>query len=240
MLEFSRIETLGGVKRTVYNQYDSLVLPLTAWLREKGVRLITDCKVVDLDHATDDDLFTVTAIHCLRHGKAEVLAVNEGDLVFVQNASMIDASSLGSMARAPTRPTKADSGGRSLWEKLARDRPAFGIHPAFNSCMAQSCWGSFTVTLENPGFFEMMTRFSGNEPGTGGLVTFTVEYSIRAAQIAVYQLLDIDREVPRITPHDKSWHTQFEALVKAFAWGFAGGKRRGCKPLRGASPAGRP
>ena len=27
MLEFSRIETLAGVKRTIYNQYDSLVLP---------------------------------------------------------------------------------------------------------------------------------------------------------------------------------------------------------------------
>ena len=32
MLEFSRIETLAGVKRTIYNQYDSLVLPLQAWL----------------------------------------------------------------------------------------------------------------------------------------------------------------------------------------------------------------
>jgi oleate hydratase len=30
MLEFSRIETLAGVKRTIYNQYDSLVLPLQA------------------------------------------------------------------------------------------------------------------------------------------------------------------------------------------------------------------
>jgi len=48
-------------------------------------------------------------------------------------------------------------------------------------------------------------------------VVFTVEYSIRAAQIAVYQLMGIDREVPPITPHDKSLHTQFEALVKAFA-----------------------
>src|SRR6202167_586337 len=32
MLEFSRIETLAGVKRTKYNQYDSLVRPLLTWL----------------------------------------------------------------------------------------------------------------------------------------------------------------------------------------------------------------
>lgn len=44
MLEFSRIETLAGVKRTVFNQYDSLVLPLQAWLEARGVHLVADCK----------------------------------------------------------------------------------------------------------------------------------------------------------------------------------------------------
>ena len=47
-------------------------------------------------------------------------------------------------------------------------------------------------------------------------VVFTVEYSVRAAQTAVYELLGVEREVPPITPHDKSLRTQFEALIKAF------------------------
>jgi oleate hydratase len=47
-------------------------------------------------------------------------------------------------------------------------------------------------------------------------VVFTVEYSVRAAQIAVYELLDIDRKIPPVTPHSKSLQVQFEALVKAF------------------------
>ena len=335
MLEFSRIETLAGVKRTVFNQYDSLVLPLQAWLKSKGVRLITDCKVTDLDHKTEGGKFSVTGIHCLRHGKSELLAVNEGDLVFMQNGSMTDASSLGSMTKAPAMLTKVDSGGWTLWEKLAQGRPEFGNPAAFNSCVAQSCWESFTVTLKTPAFFDSMNQFSGNEAGTGGLVTFkdsnwlmsivlanqphfsnqppdvqvfwgyalfpdrvgnfiakpmaecngaeilqelcghlrfdletvatancipcrmpyitsmfmprlladrplpvprgstnfafisqfveiaddvvfTVEYSVRAAQMAVYQLMGIDRQVPAITPHDKSLRTQFEALIKAF------------------------
>ena len=335
MLEFSRIETLAGVKRTIYNQYDSLVLPLQAWLQQQGVRLLTDCKVTEVAHTTEDGEFAVTALHCLREGRSEVIAVASGDLVFLQNASMIDASSLGSMTTAPPRLTKVDSGGWTLWEKLAQSRPEFGNPAAFNSCIAQSCWESFTVTLKDPAFFELMNRFSGNEPGTGGLVTFkdsnwlmsivlahqphfanqpagvqvfwgysllpdrvgnfvakpmadcngaeilaeicghlrfdldtvasancipcrmpyitsmfmprlrgdrplpvprhsrnfafisqfveiaddvvfTVEYSVRAAQMAVYQLLDIDRKVPAVTPHDKSIRTQFEALIKAF------------------------
>jgi oleate hydratase len=48
-------------------------------------------------------------------------------------------------------------------------------------------------------------------------VVFTVEYSVRAAQMAVYELLGIDRKIPPpVTPHDKSLQTQFEALIKAF------------------------
>jgi oleate hydratase len=47
-------------------------------------------------------------------------------------------------------------------------------------------------------------------------VVFTVEYSVRAAQMAVYELLAIDRKVPPVTPHDKSLRVQIEALIKAF------------------------
>jgi oleate hydratase len=47
-------------------------------------------------------------------------------------------------------------------------------------------------------------------------VVFTVEYSVRAAQTAVYQLLKLTRPVTPITPHDESLHVRFEALLKAF------------------------
>ena len=335
MLEFSRIETLAGVKRTIYNQYDSLVRPLQTWLQAQGVRLIPDCKVTDLDHKAEDGKFMVTGIHCLRQGKNELIDVERGDFVFLQNGSMTDSSSLGSMTSPPQKLTKVDSGGWLLWEKLAQGRPEFGNPAAFNSCIAQSCWESFTVTLKRPAFFDKMNHFSGNEPGTGGLVTFkdsnwlmsivlahqphfpnqpddvqvfwgyslfpdrvgnfvpkamadcngaeillelcghlrfdldtvesancipcrmpyitsmfmprllsdrplpvplgsknlafisqfveipddvvfTVEYSVRAAQMAVYELLNIGRQIPSITPHDKSLRVQFEALIKAF------------------------
>jgi oleate hydratase len=243
---------------------------------------------------------------------------------------------MGSMTSAPDKRTKAESGGWLLWEKLAQGRPAFGNPGAFNTCIAQSCWESFTATLKSPQFFDTMTAFSGNEPGTGGLVTFkdsnwlmsivlahqphfvnqpadvqvfwgyalfpdrvgtfvpkpmsdctgaeillelcghlrldvdllgavtcipcrmpyitsmfmprqrsdrllpvprgsknlafisqfveipddvvfTVEYSVRAAHTAVYQLLGIERAIPPVTPHNHSLRVQCEALIKAFA-----------------------
>jgi oleate hydratase len=33
---------------------------------------------------------------------------------------------------------------------------------------------------------------------------FTVEYSVRAAQTAVYQMLGVDRAIPPVSRHDKS------------------------------------
>jgi hypothetical protein len=43
-----------------------------------------------------------------------------------------------------------------------------------------------------------------------------VEYSVRAAQMAVDELLGVRRKVPPVTRHDKSIRVKFEAFVKAF------------------------
>ncbi len=48
-------------------------------------------------------------------------------------------------------------------------------------------------------------------------VVFTVEYSVRGAQMAVYQVLHIDKEIPPILHRDKSVKVNFDAVVKAFA-----------------------
>jgi oleate hydratase len=49
MKEFTRIETLAGIKRTVFNQYDSLMRPLQSWLEKPGVRLLNSCVVTALE-----------------------------------------------------------------------------------------------------------------------------------------------------------------------------------------------
>ena len=335
--EFSRIETLAGVKRTALNQYDSLVRPLEAWLAGHGVRFETGSVVTDIELKTVVGKITATGLTYQRGGKIITVPVSALDLVVFQNASMTDASTVGSMTKAPIPLTKHDSGGWLLWEKLAVGRPEFGNPAVFNSSIAQAYWASFTVTLKDPAFFDQMEVFSRNKAGTGGLVTFkdsswmmsvvlahqphfanqpegiqvfwgyalhpdrvgdfvakpmsactgeeilqelcghlsfdfagtfatancipcrmpyitsmfmpraktdrplpvpknshnfafvsqfveipedvvfTVEYSVRAAQTAVYNLLKIDRPVPPVLHHDKSIRLQFDAIMKAFA-----------------------
>ena len=43
IFEFSRIETLEGVTRTPYNQYESVILPLKAYLDNFGVDFSIKC-----------------------------------------------------------------------------------------------------------------------------------------------------------------------------------------------------
>lgn len=335
MMEFSRIETLAGVKRTIYNQFDSLVRPLLNWLDKQGVTFVANCTVVDFGLKTEHGKIIVNAIHCDRDGNRETIAIADDDLVFFQNGSMTDASSFGSMTKAPEQLTKKDSGGWELWEKLAQSHPEFGNPSAFNSSIPESFWESFTVTLKDTTFFDRMESFSGNRAGTGGLVTFkdsnwlmsivlahqphfinqpadvqvfwgyalhpdrignfvakpmsecngkdilqelcghlnfdldtvasancipcrmpyitsmfmprsqtdrplpvpknsgnlafisqfveipedvvfTVEYSVRVAQMAVYELLNINREIPPILHHDRSLKVNLDAVIKAF------------------------
>lgn len=336
MKEFARIETLGGVKRTVYNQYDSLVRPLISWLVAQGVEIQTGCTVTGIEVQSGAEKLTVTGLTLSKEGRDSTVPVSAIDLVFFQNGSMTDASSLGTMTAAPAQVTKAESGGWALWEKLSHDWPDFGKPAVFNSSIAESYWASFTVTLKDTVFFDRMQALSGNVAGTGGLVTFkdsnwlmsvvlahqphfanqpanvqvfwgyalhpdrignfvakpmsnctgseilrelsghlnfdldttfsmancipcrmpyitsmfmprspgdrplpvpktshnlalvsqfveipedvvfTVEYSVRAAQIAVYQLLAIDKKIPPILHHDKSIKVNFDAVIKAF------------------------
>ena len=174
MNEFPRIETLSGVKRTAYNQFDSIVAPLMKWLDGKGVRFVGDTRVTDMEFARDADggKERVSALTLERGGKPSRLALAKDDLVFFQNGSMTDASSLGTMTAPPPRLTKADSRGWALWEKIAAGRPEFGNPAVFNSSVPESFWESFTVTCRTPQFFDAMETFTGNAAGTGGLVTF--------------------------------------------------------------------
>ena len=144
--------------RTVYNQYDSIVRPVAAWLEAQGVRFVSGTRVTDVQLADEGGKVRVTALSLKKSGgETETVSVAGDDLVFFQNGSMTDASSLGSMTAAPPHRTKADSDGWTLWEK-ARRRPAGVRQPRrvqFDA-LPESCWESFTVTCRTPAFFDKM------------------------------------------------------------------------------------
>ena len=170
--EFPRIQTLAGVRRTPYNQFDSIVRPLVQWLEARGVRLETGARVLDLDFRYGPGGKTVETVHYAKDGAHHRIAVDDQDLVFITNGSMTAASSLGSMT-SPAKLDTSDRGGSwALWETLAAKNADFGHPEVFTRSIDESKWLSFTVTLSEPTFFKLMEAFTGNAAGTGGLVTF--------------------------------------------------------------------
>src|ERR1700745_3672599 len=60
----SGFNTLSGIMRTVYNQYDSMVRPLQKWLVERGVRFDFSKRVTNLGFCHDAQGYIVDRIIC--------------------------------------------------------------------------------------------------------------------------------------------------------------------------------
>jgi oleate hydratase len=170
--ELPRINDLSGVRRTPYNQYDSMLLPITVWLKSQGVVFEMGTRVIDLEIKEEGKERTVTGIRFVKNENENKISITEEDLVFVTIGSLTAGTDLGSMNTAPKINDKHVGGTWSLWERIAEGRPEFGRPHVFDDRVEESMWESFTVTLKDPTMIKRIVEYSGNEPGEGALMTF--------------------------------------------------------------------
>jgi len=165
---------LGGILRTKYNQYHTVVVPLQRYLQERGVHFDMGTQVIDIDFDFSADKKTATVVHTVnKNGNKEEIALGENDYVFVTNGSITDSTANGSWTTAPVLKDKSTSGAWMLWEKIAKKDKAFGNPGVFSDNIDLQKWYSYTATLKDDTFHDYMEDFSGNLNGTGGLVTMT-------------------------------------------------------------------
>lgn len=171
MFEFSRIQTLEGVTRTRYNQYESVILPLKAYLDKFDVDFGLKCVVTDLDFDENEEI-TVTAIHYTQDGITDnMIQLHEGDLCIVTNGCMTDNATLGDLhTAAPLIADKPMSG--ELWAKIAAKKEGLGNPAPFFGRPEETNWESFTVTMQGNKLLKMIEKYSRNVPGSGALMTF--------------------------------------------------------------------
>jgi len=170
--EFPRIHTLGGVRRTRYNQYDTVVRPMRQWLEDRGVTFVHETKVVDAQFASSSNGHRVTQLDAVCNGQARPIPIDADDVVLFTIGSMTaDATYGGDTWPAPLVRDKRD-GAWTLWENMARKVPGLGRPNTFCGNVDETKWLSFTLTMRSPQLLERIEAFSGNEPGTGGLMTF--------------------------------------------------------------------
>jgi oleate hydratase len=163
---------LGGIMRTKYNQYHSVVVPLKRYLEERGVNFDMNTQVLDIDFDLADGQKTATALHVTDNsGTRSEIAVAPDDVVFITNGSITESTDQGSWSRPAILKDKSSSGAWTLWEKIASKDPAFGNPGVFSDAIELQEWYSFTATMKDSTFHDYMENFSGNMDGTGGLVT---------------------------------------------------------------------
>lgn len=163
---------LKGILHTEYNQYDSLILPLITWLKEKDVCFETGWKVTDIDFDFSNNEKVATAIHYVENGEEKKINVKEDDLVLFTNGSMTENTEKGDLNNKANLNRSEDKGCFSVWKKLAEKSPDFGHPDVFCEDIDKTKWLSFTVTLKDDDIvFPYLVNLTGDESGMGGLVT---------------------------------------------------------------------
>lgn len=160
---------------TKYNQYESLVLPLMAFLKDNGVSIEYNVSVTDIDFKLTDTEKVATKIICTRNGKQSDIDLTPNDLLFITNGSNTESSTLGSHHEAAEFKTDLGSSWE-LWRSVAAKDDAFGHPDVFAGDTTLSNWESATLTTLDdkiPPYIEKICKrdpFAGKVV-TGGIVT---------------------------------------------------------------------
>lgn len=169
ILEFSRINTLEGVTRTPYNQYESIILPMRKYLSDHGVTFINNRKITAFqfkDTPFRDDII-VTGLEYEDVGENKqtgTIPVDENDLVFDINGAITDSSSIGDF-NTPIKENMEYAPSAALWKQATEHFYNLGNPDKFFNDRAQSEWMSFTVTTKNHYLVNQISRITQQEPG---------------------------------------------------------------------------
>lgn len=168
ILEFSRINTLEGVTRTPYNQYESLILPLRQYLTDKGVEFVSNVKVTAFDFADtalrDDIIVNGLEIEDVVSGKKTKIKIADDNYVFDTNGAITDSASIGDLDTAIVE-NKEYAPSAALWKQATEHFYSLGNPDKFFNDRPQSEWMSFTVTTNNHYLLNQIVRITQQQPG---------------------------------------------------------------------------
>ncbi|OJJ37068.1 hypothetical protein ASPWEDRAFT_26485 [Aspergillus wentii DTO 134E9] len=173
--DFDELNHPRVLDRTRFNHYESIVVPITHFLQHEGVDFRFHSRVTDIITDPADDHRRVSTIRYVENCTEKTIAVRQNDIVIVSLGSIMSGSSSGTNTEPPSLELMGEENGLDenwlLWLELATKDAKFGN--AYNFCtrMNESQLESFTVTLRTPAFFNAFIELTGDEPGTGALVT---------------------------------------------------------------------
>ncbi len=169
-----------ALRFTKYNQYESMILPLTKYLEAHGVKIEYGVDVKNVIFENKGDKKIAKRIIFVRDNKEQSIDLIEDDLVFITNGCCTDTSCYGSQNEAPDLTHLKNGVGESwdMWKNIAKQATngEFGNPDKFCSDIEATNWMSATIATSDEEIIKHIINVCKRDPRegkvtTGGIVT---------------------------------------------------------------------
>ncbi len=172
----AHLADFSSLKFNRYNQYESMVLPLVKWLKERGVHFRYGVEVIDVDFELHPGRKLATHLHWREkidetgETRPGGVALGPDDLLFITIGSLTENSDEGDH-HTPARLNDGPAPAWDLWRRIAAKDVAFGQPDVFAGNIAQSKWASATITTLDERIPEYIRAIAKRDPFSGKVVT---------------------------------------------------------------------
>ena len=169
-----------ALRFTKYNQYESMILPLTRYLEGHGVKIEYGVDVKNVVIEDKGGKKVARKLELLKDGKRDTIDLMEDDLVFITNGCCTDTSCYGDQHNAPDLSGIRVGGGESwdLWNHIAAQAKhgEYGDPAVFCSDPEATNWMSATIATSDEEIIQKIISVCKRDPRlgkvtTGGIVT---------------------------------------------------------------------
>lgn len=170
----------SALRFTKYNQYESMILPLTKYLESNGVKIEYGIDVKNVIFESKQNKKVATQIIYENNGQEKTIDLIEDDLVFITNGCCTDTSCYGDQNNAPNLSKIKNGNGESwdLWRNIASQASngEFGNPDKFCGNVDLTNWMSATIEVSDENIIKHIINICKRDPRkgkvtTGGIVT---------------------------------------------------------------------
>ena len=170
----------SALRFTKYNQYESMILPLTKYLESNGVKIEYGINVKNVIFESKQNKKVATQIIYENNGQEKTIDLIEDDLVFITNGCCTDTSCYGDQNNAPDLSKIKNGNGESwdLWKNIASQASngEFGNPDKFCGNVDLTNWMSATIEVSDENIIKHIINICKRDPRkgkvtTGGIVT---------------------------------------------------------------------
>lgn len=167
---------LNCVDITGYYQYESIYLPIYFYLRDCNADLRFGVEVKDFEIDCSSNQRFITGLYLTTDGLEFYQRLGSNDIVIANLGSTVSGSAVGTHYTPALiesiRAADMLDQNWSTWLALQSQSRDFGDPYSFCTHQSQSILGSFTITTEEPGFFETVKMQSRCTSEAGAFIIF--------------------------------------------------------------------